>query len=261
MTEREARTEMVKVCKRLYQKEYVTAYDGNVSIKLNSNRFLMTPSGFCKGDLTERDLIVCDNEGRKLSGAYDVTSEVVMHLEAFRQRPDINAVIHAHPPLATAFSLAGISIARCILPEVIFTLGSIPTTEYATPTTPENADIIRDLIKTHDAMILDRHGSLTVGKNIWSAYFKLEKIEHTAKITFVARQLGSIKTLTSEQLKPVVAIAEKLGVQSAVQDCLNCGACGKEVSECTVNQYPDKNENVIENVSNVITNEILKTYG
>ncbi len=261
MMERETRTEMIKVCKRLYQKEYVTAYDGNLSVKLDKNRFLMTPSGFCKGDLTEKDLIICDKYGKKLSGHHNVTSEVVMHLEAYKQRPDINAVIHAHPPLATALSLAGVSLAKCILPEVILSLGIIPTAEYATPTTPENADVIRDLIKKHDAIVLDRHGTLTVGKDLWSAYYKHEKIEHTAKITFTARQLGSIKTLTPEQIKVVSAIAEKYGIRNAAQYCVECGGCGKTVPEPQNNPSIQINENMIENISNIVTNEICKIDG
>ena len=261
MTERETRTEMIKVCERLYRKEYVTAYDGNLSVKLDKNRFLMTPSGFCKGDLTEKDLIISDEYGRKLSGPHKVTSEVVMHLEAYKQRSDINAVIHAHPPLATALSLAGVSLAKCILPEVILSLGIIPTAEYATPTTSENADVIKDLIKKHDAILLDRHGSLTVGKNIWSAYYKQEKIEHTAKITITARQLGSIKTLTAKQINVVSGIAEKYGIKDAARYCLGCGGCGKPVSKNQSNQPNCKDDYSVENISNIITSEIYKIYG
>ena len=256
MTEREARTEMIKVCKRIYEKEYVSAHDGNVSIKLDRNRILITPSGFCKGDLTERDLIICDKNGKKIEGKYSVTSEIMIHLEVYRQRADINAVVHAHPPLATAFSLAGTSLAQCILPEVVLTLGSIPTTEYATPTTKEGPGVIRDLVKTNDAMILDRHGSLTIGKDIWSAYFKLEKIEHTAKVTFIARQLGPVKTLTPRQTQKVISKATEFGVSEEAIRCYNCGGCGKPVIKNNSNEKND--DKVVDTISSMIANEMFK---
>ena len=249
MTEREARVEMIKVCKRLYEKEFVTAQDGNVTIKLSENRFLVTPSGFCKGDLTERDLVICDKNGIKIAGKHRVSSEIRIHMEAYSRRTDINAVVHAHPALATAFSLAGVSLARCILPEVVLSLGSIPTTEYATPTTDEGPGVIKDLIKNHDAMILDRHGSLTVGKDVWAAYYKVEKIEHTAKVTLAARQLGSIKTLSREQIRTVVNVAEQFGVPKEALHCSNCGACGKPAND---------NNDLIKSISDVIVNEINK---
>ena len=258
MVEREARIEMIKVCKKLYQNEYTLAYDGNVSIKLDNNRILITPSGFCKGDLTERDLIVCDKDGKKIEGMHKPSSEIRIHVEAYRQRPDIGAVIHAHPPLATAFSLAGVSLAHCLLPEVILYLGTIPTTKYATPTTEEGPNVIRDLIKTNDALILDRHGSLTVGKDVWSAYYKLEKIEHTAKITFIARQLGSIKTLRPEQLNRVIAIAKEFGVPGEAIQCQNCGGCGKPIPEDKKSLSFLKNDDVIDTVSTIIAKEISK---
>lgn len=258
MIEREARIEMIKVCKKLYQKEYTMAYDGNVSIKLDNNRILITPSGFCKGDLTEKDLIICDKEGKKIEGRHKPSSEIRIHIEAYRQRRDIGAVIHAHPPLATAFSLAGVSLAHCLLPEVILTLGTIPTTGYATPTTDEGPVVIKELIKTNDALILDRHGSLTVGKDVWSAYYKLEKIEHTAKITFVARQLGSIKTLSEEQLRKVVSIAKELGVPDEAIQCRNCGGCGKQIPEEKNDLSFIKDDDIIDTVSTIIAKEISK---
>ncbi|MFC1558814.1 class II aldolase/adducin family protein, partial [candidate division KSB1 bacterium] len=249
MTERKARIEMIKVCKRLYDREFVTAQDGNVTIKLGENRFLATPSGFCKGDLTESDLVVCDKNGDKIAGKYRVSSEIRIHIEAYNQRPDINAVVHAHPAMATAFSLAGVSLAQCILPEVVLSLGSIPTTEYATPTTDEGPGVIKDLIKNHDAMILDRHGSLTVGRDIWDAYYKLEKIEHTAKVTLAAKKLGSIKMLSPEQIKTVVNVAEQFGVSKEALQCSNCGACGKPISD---------SDNLIKSITDVIVSEINK---
>ena len=253
MEESKARQEIIEVCQRLYRKEYVTAYDGNVSIRLGPNRFLVTPSGFCKGDLTENDLIICNKHGEKLQGDHRITSEFPMHLKAYQLRDDINAVVHAHPPLATSLSLAGISLARCILPEVILSLGSIPTTSYATPTTPEGADVITELIPHYDAIILDRHGSLTVGKTAMAAYYKLEKIEHTAKITITARQLGTIKTLEPMQLETISQLARQMGVkEEAIIKCYECGACGKG---------SDENAQLADQITGLVLKQLTKSDG
>ncbi len=259
MTEQSLRSDIIKVCKRLYDKEFVTAQDGNVSARLSENRFLMTPSGFCKADLSENDLIICNLKGEKVSGKHSVTSEAPMHLEAYKQRPDVNAVVHAHPTVTTALSLAGVSLARCVLPEVILSLGSIPMAKYATPTTPEGAEVIKDLIKKHDAIVLDRHGSLTVGTDVWSAYFKLEKIEHTAKITLAARQVGSVRKLTSDQKQAVVSIAKSMGVRGLDQevDCYGCGGCGKPETS-TKNNSIFNNDQLINSIADAVVGQITK---
>ena len=224
-TEIELRRKISQICRRMYAKEFVVATDGNVSVRLGKNRLLTTPSGLCKGEVEPEQLVITDLSGKKISGKLNPSSEIRMHLCAYRERPDIMAVIHAHPPIATAFSIAGVSLAKCILPEVVFTMGIIPTTRYATPTTEEGPDVILDYIGDYDAFILDRHGTLTVGDSLDSAYYKLEKLEHTASVTLMARQLGSVNLLDSDQIKRLLKLREKFGITGRKPIFQHCGAC------------------------------------
>jgi L-fuculose-phosphate aldolase len=217
-TEQEWREEIVRVCRLLYEKGFVTATDGNVSVRLSANRVLSTPSGFSKGFLTPEQLVVTDMEGKEIPSpepagqALQPTSELLMHLEAYRQRPDIGAVIHAHPPICVALSIAGISLAKCLLPEVVVTLGLIPTTEYATPSTVEGARVIRDLIVHHDALIIQRHGTLTVGQDPFDAYLKLEKMEYAAYITLILHQLGKESLLPPAEVAKLLRMRREKGL-------------------------------------------------
>jgi L-fuculose-phosphate aldolase len=148
-----------------------------------------------------------------------------MHLEVYRQRPDVQAVVHAHPPVATAFSIAGVSLARCVIPEVIVTLGGIPTTEYATPGTLEVPESIRAAIRNHDAVILAHHGSLTVGDTLWEAYLRLEKVEHSAQITLAAQQLGQVRTLSSPEVEKLAEKRRELLEREGRDLCEGCAVC------------------------------------
>ncbi|MBI5788806.1 MAG: class II aldolase/adducin family protein [Candidatus Schekmanbacteria bacterium] len=226
--ERELRAYIVEICRRMYDKNFVAAGDGNVSVKLSADRFLTTPSGQHKGYLHPDQMVVVDARGQKISGDYNPSSEMPMHLAAYAKRPDIGAVIHAHPPISTAFSIAGISLAKCILPEVVLSLGMIPTTRYATPTTSEGAEVIQEHIGDYDALILERHGSLTVGKDLDAAYMKLERIEHAAMITYIARDLGHARPLSRDQVSKLLLARQKLGLKSNFPGCDRCGACLNE---------------------------------
>ncbi len=224
-TEIELRRKVSEICHRMYEKDFVVATDGNVSVRLGKNRFLTTPSGLCKGEVTSEQLIVTDLLGKRVSGKLNPSSEIRMHLCAYRERPDVMAVIHAHPPIATAFSIAGVSLAKCILTEVVFTMGVIPTTRYATPTTEEGPEVILDYIGDYDAFILDRHGTLTVGDSLQSAYYKLEKVEHAALVTLLARQLGSVNLLNKDQINRLLKLREKFGITGRKPIFQHCGAC------------------------------------
>src|SRR5206468_4621992 len=147
----------------------------------------------------EQMMVVTDLDGKKIAGERNPSSEMQMHLEVYRQRPDVQAVVHAHPPVATAFAVAGIPLDRAVLAEVVTTLGSIPIAEYATPSTRELPDAVRKYIKAHDAMLLANHGALTVGTDLFSAYYKMETIEHFAKISLVARLLGGERLLSRQE--------------------------------------------------------------
>jgi L-fuculose-phosphate aldolase len=216
MNEKVIRKDIVRICHRLYEKEFITAYDGNVSARVGADRIITTPSGICKGYITEDDLIVINSKGKKTAGLLKPSSENRLHAMAYELRDDIGAVIHAHAPMAIAFSVAGVSLIEAILPEIVFTLGSIPTAPYATPTTEEVPESIRDLIKIHDAIILAKHGTLTVGKNVEEAYFRLEKVEHAAKVIYYARNLGNVFPLNEEQIEKLFKVSDKFGIKRPV---------------------------------------------
>lgn len=218
---------MAEVGRRIHGRGWISSTDGNFSIKLDEGRILTTPTGVHKGYLEEDDIIVVDMDGKRISGAREPSSELAMHLACYRQRPDIGAVIHAHPTFCIAFSVAGIPLAQCLLPEVVFTLGTIPTAEYAPPTTAEVPRSIEGPIREYDAVILERHGSLTVGKDIYSAYNTLERMEHVAEITYHTRALGSPRPLSTDQVNELLKIRNNLGLPQRKVACNDCNACGK----------------------------------
>ncbi len=205
--ERELRREMVEVCRALYQRQLLAATDGNLSVRVG-DELLTTPSGVNKGFIREEDILTVDLTGQVVAGVGKPTTELLLHLEVYQVRPEAGAVIHAHPPIATAFTIAGISLAEGILPEVVLTLGAIPTAPYATTGTPEMAAAVRDLLPYYDAILLEQHGALTVGQNLWEAYNRMEKVEHAAWTVWLARQLGQARTLPPEE----VAKLTQLGI-------------------------------------------------
>lgn len=224
-SEREYRQDIVEVCRRMYARGYISGSDGNVSIRLGPDRLLSTPSGINKGFLSPRDLIVTDMAGKKLQGDLKPTGELYLHLEAYKRRPDIGAVVHAHPPITIAFSIAGQKLPQCILPEIVMIFGSIPMAAYATPCTEEGPRAIADLIGDCDALIIERHGTLTVGDTVFTAYDRLEKIEHSAEVSAAARMLGPVKPLPREEIAKLLELRERLGLKSKVYPCNKCGLC------------------------------------
>jgi L-fuculose-phosphate aldolase len=192
--------ELVKICHLMYQKDFIASSEGNVSVRLDLSRILVTPRGVHKGFLRPEHLVVTDLDGHQLSGDLLPSSELQIHLLVYRERLDVTAVIHAHPTMAIACSLTGMSLADGVLPEVIVGLGAIPTAPYSTPGTKEAAEAIRSLIRQFDAIILARHGSVTVGKNLLDAYSKLEMLEHSARILSLARLLGPVSPLPAEEV-------------------------------------------------------------
>ncbi len=229
LSEHELRREMIRVGRLVWERGYVAATDGNLSVRLGANRLLVTASGVSKGFLTDEDLIIISLDGEPVSSYRgrdsQPSSEMAMHLEVYRQRPDVNAVVHAHPPLSTAFSIAGVSLARCVIPEVIVTLGGIPTTGYATPGTAEVPGSIKAAIRDYDAMILAHHGSLTVGDTLWEAYLRLEKVEHTAQITLAAQQLGQVHTLSPQAVEKLEEKRRELLQRQGRDLCEGCTIC------------------------------------
>lgn len=199
VNERRLREDIVKFGRLCYERHLLVAMDGNLSALLPDGNVLCTKAGCHKGFLTDDDLVVIDRSGRKLRGQGNPTSEMAMHLACYDERPDIRAVIHTHPPISIAFTIAGVSMARCVLPEVVLTLGTVPTVEYATTGTKSLADGIRPYVKHHDAVLMDRHGAVCLGKDLLTAFCNLETMEHTALITKTARDLGGVRELPPEE--------------------------------------------------------------
>lgn len=233
-TEQALREEIVLVGKLMYERGLIVATDGNISARLPDGTVLITPTGLCKGLMTPDQMIVIDLEGRKIGPGTAAnqqlmpTSETAMHLEAFKQRPDVMGVVHAHPPHAIALSIAGISLADCMLPEAIVFLGLTPTTPYATPSSEENARAIREVITGHDALVLQRHGSLTVGTGPLNAYYRTETLEQIARITYMLNRLGGGPPLPPYQVEKLLETRHSLGLSRTadeVEFCETCGVC------------------------------------
>jgi L-fuculose-phosphate aldolase len=213
------RADIVEVGRRMYARGYTASNDGNISVRLGSDRLLMTPKSVCKGFMTPDMMCITDLDGKKIQGDRDPSSEMLMHLEVYRQRPDAHAVVHAHPPTATGFAVAGIPLDRAVLAEVLTTLGSIPIAEYATPSTVELPEAVRRYIKAHDGMLLANHGALTVGPDLFAAYYKMETIEHFASISLVARLLGRENLLSREEVLRLQELRGAYGIKAPAPIC------------------------------------------
>jgi len=193
--ERQLRREMVQFSHLCYERHLLVGLDGNLSARLHDDMVLCTRAGVHKGLLTDDDLLVTDLNGRKVRGRGEPTSELHMHLACYRERPDVRAVVHAHPPTCIAFTVAGVTMARCVLPEVVLTLGAIPTLPYETTGTMDLANLVGQAVRHNDGVLMDRHGAVAVGPSLLDAFCKLETMEHTAKIMKAARDLGGIQEL------------------------------------------------------------------
>ena len=225
-TESQLRADIVEVGRRMYARGYTASNDGNISARLGDDRLLMTPRSVCKGFMTPDMMCITDLAGRKLQGDRDPSSEMLMHLEVYRERPDVRAVVHAHPPIATGFAVAGIPLNRAVLAEVLTTLGSIPIAEYATPSTAELPEAVRKYIRAHDGMLLANHGALTVGADLFAAYYKMETIEHFAKISLVARLLGNENLIAREEVERLQELRGTYGIKAPAPICPDPSALG-----------------------------------
>ncbi len=208
--------EIVKAGKRMYDRGYVASNDGNISARLDDERFLITPTGVSKGFMNPEDLIVVDLNGNLLEGNGKPSAESNMHIQIYRNRLDVSGVCHAHPPYATGFAVAGIPLDRMALPEVILTLGVVPVVEYGETGTSELYSRISKYIRDYDAFLLANHGAVTMGGNVMSAYYKMETIEHAAMIQFIARQIGEVNELDKKQVERLISQREKWGIRKDI---------------------------------------------
>lgn len=204
---------------RLYRFGHVVANDGNISHRIADDLIVTTPTGVCKGDMTPEMMVFVDLQGKVLSPGKKPSSEILMHLFIYQQRPDIRAVVHAHPAHTTAFATAGIALDKCVLAEIVVTLGSIPVADYGTPSTQELPETLRPYIQNHEAILLANHGAVTLGRDLWEAYFKMERVEHYAKIIYLSRMLGGEKSLSREQVENLYDIRQNYGIEAVNPGC------------------------------------------
>ncbi len=213
------RREVVVVCRRLWERGLIAGPDGNVSVRLAAGRILVTPAGMSKVDVRPGDLVEVSSDGRHLRGTRRASSELAVHLRIYAQRSDVGAVVHAHPPVATGFSVAGEGFASCILPEVIFQVGWVPLVPYEMPGTEALARQFDPFIPTHDAFLMANHGAVTIGPTLSIAHQRMESLEHTARIVLTARQLGRVNELSTEQVAALVAARERAGFSGPHPGC------------------------------------------
>jgi L-fuculose-phosphate aldolase len=206
------RREICEVGRRVYQRGYVAANDGNISVRMEADRVLCTPTGVSKGYLSEDMLAICDMDGEQIAGSMKISSEIRMHLEIYKLRSDINSVVHAHPPTATGFAVAGIELTQCVLPEVVVSLGGVPLAAYGTPGGPDIVEPMKPLLRQYDAVLMANHGVVTLGQHVMDAHFKMETVEHFAKIALVAHQLGAVRTLEDKDVDDLIALRDRFGI-------------------------------------------------
>lgn len=215
----EVKRDVVRVCRNIDTRQFVAGRDGNVSVRISEATVLVTPAGIRKGDVEVEDLILVDRRGNVVEGRGAASTETGMHLRIYELRPDVRAVTHAHPPVATGFAAAGIALSECVLPEVIVGLGRVPLARYATPGTPELSRTLDPVIREHDAWLLRNHGAVSVGGDVLEAYQRLETVEHSARILLVARLLGGPEPLTPGQVRELLAARARYGVREGLASC------------------------------------------
>ena len=240
-SEFEIKKQICDIGKRIYNRGMVAANDGNISVKLSDNEFLCTPTGVSKGFMTPDYICKIDAEGNILQAnkGFKPSSEIKMHLRVYKHRPDVKAVVHAHPIFATSFAIAGIPLTQPIMPEAVIALGCVPIAEYGRPSTEEIPDAVEKYLQYYDAVLLESHGALTYSDSLLAAYHKMESVEFYAELLYKARQLGGPKEFTKEQVEQLYEIRRKFGMtgkhpanlcpnaKSGKSSCHSCnGSCG-----------------------------------
>jgi L-fuculose-phosphate aldolase len=252
-TEREYRDDIIRVGRLLFDKGWVAANDGNISIRLDGERILATPTGMCKGMMEPDDLIVLDRQGRKIAGHRERTTEINMHLTIYDLRPDIRAVVHAHPPVATGFATAGKPLNLALLPEVIIAFGCVPIVAYGLPGTHELTEPMRPLIPKHDALLMANHGAVCYGEDVFQGYFRMETVEHSAKIQLVAELLGGPNVLPRREVEKLLDSRTRYGVKAP--------SSGEPACPVVAEEYGDERVTLTRNELIGLVDEALRARG
>lgn len=211
MLEQSIRCDILEIGRRLCDFGLVVATEGNISVRLDSDSVLATPTGISKRSMCRRDLVVVDMGGVKLKGVREVTSEIGMHLMIYRERPDVRAVVHAHPPTATGFAAAGTALDQCLLTEMVMGLGTVPLAPFAVPGTSEVAESLIPFVQHHNAILMANHGVVSFGSDLETAYMRMEQVEHLACSTLVAHLLGRAQQLSVTEKRKLMTAADNYG--------------------------------------------------
>lgn len=264
ISEYEIKKLICEIGRRVYTNGFVAANDGNISVKINKDEILTTPTGISKGFMTPDMICKVNMKGEVISasGKYKPSSEVKMHLRVYKERPDVNAVVHAHPPYGTSFAIAGIPLVKPIMPEAVISLGCVPIAEYGTPSTDEIPDAISKYLQNYDALLLENHGALSYGQDLMTAYFKMESLEFYAKLTFISTMLGGPKELNEEQVDGLIEIRNRFQLpgRHPGKMCSDLGCAvpqSKASSSCCSEKKEEKKDDMAALVEE-ITRRVMK---
>lgn len=267
-SEYEVKKQICEIGKRIYDKGFVAANDGNITVKISENEYIATPTGISKGFMTPDMMVKVDGEGKVLqaSGGYRPSSELKMHLRVYKERPDVRSVVHAHPPYGTSFAIAGIPLAKPIMPEAIIFLGCVPIAEYGTPSTDEIPDAVSKYLQNYDALLLENHGALTYSDSLISAYHKMESLEFYAKLLFISTQLGGPKELPQYQVERLYELRRQFGIAGRhpadICKTLGGGQCsGNCVSENTEKPAAPTTADDLTKVIQEVTKRVIEQMG
>jgi L-fuculose-phosphate aldolase len=241
-TEKELRQDIVDIGRLVYQKGWVAANDGNITIRLDQDRILATPTGVSKGMMHVDDFIIVDMQGNKIEGRNERTSEIAMHLTIYAMRPDIRSVVHAHPPVATGFATAGKALDLALLPEVIIGLGCVPLADYGLPGTPALTEGMLRYIPKYDAILMGNHGAVCYGEDVYKAFFKMETMEHFARITLVAELLGGAKALPRLEVDKLFDSRTRYGVKAKAGALPGCPVVAEDLEQDQERFYVTRQE-------------------
>jgi len=267
MTEFIAKKMICDVGKRMYDRGYVASNDGNISVRIGQNAIICTPTGVSKGFMMPDMLVKINMKGEKIAGKLKQSSEVKMHLRVFEENPEVLAVVHAHPPAATSFSIAGIELNQAVLTEAVVLLGNVPIAPYATPGTNEVPDSITPYCKDHNAVLLANHGALTWGADLLEAYHRLESLEHYSKILmYTTRIFEKTNELNCDQVEKLLEIRKKIGIKAGGVPSCSINEKKAETSNDNKKCPPENSvnintkEEVISSIITKVTENILRNY-
>jgi L-fuculose-phosphate aldolase len=221
-SERQHREDIVRFGRLLHQRGYIAATDGNLSVRLDNETILSTPTSMSKGMLEPEDLVVVDMKGKRVMGRRQVSSEIGMHLLIYSLRPDTHGIVHAHPPTATGYAAAGLPLNQALISEIVLSLGCIPLARYGTPGTPELVETLHPLVPQYDAILLANHGVVTYGEDLTRAYMKMETVEHFAQIALVTHLLGRQQLLTQDEVSKLIDARQRYGITGPAKDLPSC---------------------------------------